>query len=116
MPRLSLKPFIQPECELSNNTLGAYTELGKGTRMQNTVFGDYSYTDRYADVANAVIGKFAHIAALSRIGPGGHPMELASMHHFIYRSDDYWNGIKRWEQFLENRASKVITMGKAFAM
>ena len=111
MPRLSVKPFIHRECKLSNNILGAYTELGKGTRLQNAVFGYYSYTDRYADVANAVIGKFANIAVFSRIGPGGHPMELASMHHFIYRSDDYWDGTERWEQFFESRASKVITMG-----
>lgn len=111
MPRLSTEPFIHPECELSNNTLGAYTELGKGTRMQNTVFGDYSYTDRYADIANAKIGKFANIAAFSRIGPTAHPMELASMHHMLYRSDDYWEGTPRWDDFFEKRASRIITMG-----
>lgn len=112
MPRLSQKePFIHPDCDVSNCTLGAYTELGKGTRLLNTTFGDYSYTDRYADVANAEIGKFANIAAFSRIGPTAHPMELASMHHMLYRSDDYWGDTARWDDFFEKRAARRVVLG-----
>ena len=112
MPRLNQsEAFVHPECEVSHSTLGAYTELGRGTRMLNTDFGDYSYTDRYADVANATVGKFANIAAFARIGPTAHPMELASMHHMLYRSDDYWNETSRWDDFFEKRASRRVHLG-----
>lgn len=112
MPRLSKDaPFLHPDCDVANSTLGAFTELGQGTRMQNTQFGDYSYTDRYADVANAQIGKFANIAAFSRIGPTAHPMDLASMHHMLYRSDDYWGDTPRWDAFFEKRAARITTLG-----
>ena len=76
-------PYMHPDCDVVNSTFGRYTELGYGTRMINTDFADYSYTDRYADVAAARLGKFANIAACSRIGPAAHPMELASMHHML---------------------------------
>ncbi len=112
MTRLSAdKPFMHPECDVVNSTFGRFTELGHGTRMVNTDFGDYSYTDRYADVANAKIGKCANIAAFSRIGPTAHPMELASMHHMLYRSDDYWEDTPRWTEFFEKRASRITTLG-----
>lgn len=112
MPRLSKdEPFLHPDCDVSNSTLGAFTELGQGTRMQNTQFGDYSYTDRYADVANAHIGKFANIAAFSRIGPTAHPMDLASMHHMLYRSNDYWDDTPRWDAFFDQRGARITTLG-----
>ena len=38
------------------------------------MFGDYAYCDRYADIANAEIGKFANIAAFARIGATDHPL------------------------------------------
>lgn len=104
-------PYMHPDCDVVNSTFGRYTELGHGTRMINTHFADYSYTDRYADVANAKIGKFANIAAFSRIGPTAHPMELASMHHMLYRSDDYWEDTPRWTEFFEKRASRVTILG-----
>ena len=104
-------PYMHPECDVVNSIFGRYTELGHGTRMINTTFADYSYTDRYADVANARIGKFANIAAFSRIGPTAHPMELTSMHHMLYRSDDYWEDTPRWTDFFEKRASCITTLG-----
>lgn len=111
MPRLSKDVFIHPECEINNSTFGTYTEIGKGSRILNSEIGDYSYTDRYADIANASVGKFSNIAAFSRIGPTDHPMHLASMHHMLYRSDDYWDDIPRWEDFFDHRASRRTTIG-----
>ena len=59
MARLSADtPFIHPDCEITGSSFGAYIEIGKGSRVNNSYFGDYSYCDRYADVANAQIGKF----------------------------------------------------------
>ena len=49
-------------------------------------FDDYAYCDRLSDIANTTVGKFANIAALTRIGPTDHPDGHASLHHFLYRS------------------------------
>lgn len=87
MPKLSAtEPYIQPECEITNTQFGRYVEIGKGTRLLNSIIDDYSYFDRYTDIANANVGKFANIASFSRIGLTDHPKHLASLHHFVYRS------------------------------
>ena len=52
-------PFLHPECEITESRFGAYVEIGRGTRVAYSTFGDYSYCDRYADIANAEIGKFS---------------------------------------------------------
>lgn len=111
MPRLSEDVFIHPDCEIVNSTFGRYTELGRATRIINSELDDYSYTDRYADIANSSVGKFSNIAAFSRIGPTDHPMELASMHHMLYRSDDYWDDVNRWDEFFEKRAARRTKIG-----
>lgn len=111
MPRLGPDPFIHPVCEIAGSSFGAYVEIGKGSRLNNAVFGDYSYCDRYADIANARIGKFTNIAAFSRIGPTDHPMAQASLHHFLYRSDDYWEDAERDEAFFDHRQSRLAHIG-----
>ena len=112
MARLTAEsPFIHPECEITDSAFGAYVEIGKGSRINNAHFGDYSYCDRYADVANARIGKFANIAAFSRIGATDHPLHTASLHHFMYRSDDYWPGAGRDEAFFAHRKSRIAYIG-----
>jgi phosphonate metabolism protein (transferase hexapeptide repeat family) len=104
-------PFFHPECEITDSTFGAYVEIGKGSRVNNAHFGDYSYCDRYADIANAQIGKFANIAAFSRIGATDHPLDTASCHHFLYRSDDYWDDADRDEDFFARRKSRIAHIG-----
>lgn len=104
-------PFIHPECEIADSTFGAYVEIGKGSRVAHTVFGDYSYCDRYADIANADIGKFANIAAFSRIGATDHPLHTASCHHFLYRSDDYWDDADRDEDWFAHRRTRRAVIG-----
>lgn len=112
MPRLSAtEPFIHPECEIRDSTFGAYVEIGKGSRVAHSVFGDYSYCDRYADIANARIGKFANIAAFSRIGATDHPLHTAACHHFLYRSNDYWEDATRDEEFFAQRRSRLAHIG-----
>lgn len=112
MPRLSEKdPFIHPECEITDSTFGAYVEIGKGSRVNNAHFDDYSYCDRYADIANAKIGKFSNIAAFARIGATDHPLHTASCHHFLYRSDDYWDDTERDTAFFEHRRSRMAHIG-----
>ncbi|WP_299681939.1 DapH/DapD/GlmU-related protein [uncultured Roseobacter sp.] len=112
MARLSEKaPFLHPECEITDSTFGAFVEIGKGSRVANAQFGDYSYCDRYADIANARIGKFANIAAFSRIGATDHPLHTATCHHFLYRSDDYWDDAGRDTAFFNHRRSRTAQIG-----
>lgn len=111
MARLGTEPFIHPECEITESTFGTHVEIGKGSRIAFSHFDDYSYCDRYADVANAQIGKFANIAAFSRIGATDHPLDTASLHHFLYRSDDYWDDVDRDADFFAHRKSRIAIIG-----
>ena len=104
-------PLIHPDCEITDSSFGAFVEIGKGSRVNNSVFGDYSYCDRYADIANAQIGKFSNIAALARIGATDHPLHTASCHHFLYRSDDYWDDAERDADFFDRRRSLTAYIG-----
>jgi phosphonate metabolism protein (transferase hexapeptide repeat family) len=113
MPRLSPDaPFLHPEVELAGETrFGAYVEIGRGSRVTDSTLGDYSYCDRYADIANADIGKMANIAAFSRIGATDHPLEKASLHHFHYRSADYWDDAEPDHAWFAHRRARRATIG-----
>ncbi|WP_037311021.1 chloramphenicol acetyltransferase [Ruegeria halocynthiae] len=112
MARLrSDQPFIHPDCSIANSQFGEYVEIGAGTRVVNTVVGDYSYCDRTCDIANAQIGKFANIASFTRIGATDHPMEKASLHHFLYRSTDYWDDAEDDADWFQHRASRITRIG-----
>ncbi len=90
MPDLGLHPVIHHSAKVKNSKLGAYVEIAEATRILDSTIGDYSYTDRYADIAYSVLGKFVNVAAFSRLNPGEHPHHRASLHHFMYRSSYYW--------------------------
>ena len=112
MARLTAeKPFIHPECEITDSQFGAFVEIGKGSRVAHSTLGDYSYCDRYADIANAQVAKFSNIAAFVRIGATDHPLQTASCHHFLYRSDDYWDDAGRDEAFFAHRRSRTARIG-----
>ncbi|MEL6478423.1 MAG: chloramphenicol acetyltransferase [Pseudomonadota bacterium] len=111
MTKLSQDPLIHPDCEIKNTTLGRYTEIGRGTHLLNVTMGDYSYCARYGDFANATIGRFSSIASFVRIGPTDHPMHLASMHHMLYRSSDYWEDAEDDADFFAARAARRLTIG-----
>lgn len=103
--------FIHPDCEITDTIFGRYVEIGKGSRVAHSVIGDYSYCDRMANIANARVGKFANIASCARIGPTDHPMEMASLHHFLYRSSDYWSDADNDDAFFAHRKSRLTTIG-----
>jgi phosphonate metabolism protein (transferase hexapeptide repeat family) len=112
MPKLMAdRPFIHPGCQIVNSTFGAYCEVGEGSRVLNSTFQDYAYCDRLSDIANTTVGKFANIAALTRIGPTDHPMDNASLHHFLYRSTYYWDDIEDDADFMAHRASRRTVIG-----
>lgn len=112
MPRLCAdQPFVHLDCQITNSRFGQYVEIGAGSRIANSVWGDYSYCDRTCDIANAEIGKFANIASFTRIGATDHPMEKASQHHFLYRSADYWDGEEDDAAWFAHRASRTAKIG-----
>lgn len=104
-------PFIHPDCEIKDATLGQYVEIGRGSRLAHCQMGDYSYCDRFADIANASVGKFSNIAAFVRIGATDHPLEKASLHHFHYRSADYFNDADHDDAWFKYRQSRRTVIG-----
>lgn len=105
------QPFVHPECELTDASFGRYVEIGRATRMAHSHFDDYTYCDRFCDIANTTVGKFSNIAAFVRIGATDHPMEKASLHHFHYRSGDYFDDASNDEAWFAHRRSRRTTIG-----
>lgn len=105
------EPAIHPDCIIVDTQFGAYCEVGQGSRILHSTFEDYAYCDRLADIANTTVGKFANIAALTRIGPTDHPYANASLHHFLYRSESYWDDAPDDEAFFAHRKSRRTVIG-----
>ncbi len=104
-------PFIHEGCSIDDASFGAYVEIGQGSRIAHSTIGDYSYCDRYADIANTTLGKFANIAAFVRIGATDHPMDKASLHHFHYRSASYFDDAADDADWFAHRRTRRTVMG-----
>lgn len=104
-------PFIHPDCEITEAQFGRYVEIGRASRVAYSTIGDYSYCDRMADIANAEVGKFSNIASCVRIGATDHPMDKASLHHFHYRSADYFDDAEHDTAWFDHRRSRRATIG-----
>ncbi len=111
MSRLGERPFIHPTAVVKASTLGRYTEIGAGSQVSNSTIGDYSYAVENTQIAFATIGKFANIASHVRIYASKHPMELASLHHFTYRSSWYFDDAEDNREFFDWRSSHGISIG-----
>ncbi len=112
MPKLSAtEPLIHAGAQVIDTQFGAWCEVGEGSRIQHSTFEDYAYCDRLADIANTTVGKFANIAALTRIGPTDHPYGNASLHHFLYRSELYWDDAPDDQAFFAHRKSRRTVIG-----
>ncbi len=109
--KLSETPFVHPTAQVSNSTLGRYTEIGAGSHVAHSVIGDYSYCVENTQIAYAEIGKFANIASHVRIYASMHPHQRASLHHFTYRSSWYFDGEADDAEFFAGRADQKITIG-----
>ncbi len=86
-------------------------EIGRGSRVAHSHLDDYSYCDRFADIANASVGKFSNIASFVRIGATDHPMEKASLHHFQYRSADYFEDANDDDAWFAHRRTRRTVIG-----
>jgi phosphonate metabolism protein (transferase hexapeptide repeat family) len=112
MPKLSpTEPFIHEGCQILGSAFGAWCEVGKGSRVLHSTFEDYAYCDQYSDIANTTVGKFANIAAHTRIGPTDHPYGNASLHHFLYRSELYWDDVEDDAAFFARRQARRTVIG-----
>lgn len=109
--RLAETPDIHATADVSDSRLGPFCEIKEGCRLLNVVMGAYSYADRFADLANVDIGKFVNIASFVRINPGDHPMERASLHHFMYRASMYWPDADDEPEIFKRRAAKAVQIG-----
>ncbi len=104
-------PLLHDGCEIVNSQFGRWCEVGTASRVINSTFEDYAYCDRIADIANTTVGKFANIAAMTRIGPTDHPFANAAQHHFLYRSSYYWDDVEDDADFFSARAARRTTLG-----
>jgi phosphonate metabolism protein (transferase hexapeptide repeat family) len=108
---LSVEPTIDPSAKLHETRLGAYTEVGARTILQEVAMGDYSYVVNDAQITYTAIGKFCSIAAMTRINPGNHPMHRATQAHFTYRASAYFPGESDEAGFFDWRKSHRVHIG-----
>ncbi len=112
MPKLTAyEPYIHPDCEIAETSFGRFCEIGRGSRVAHSVIGDYSYCDRCCDIANADVGKFSNIASFVRIGATDHPLDRASLHHFMYRSASYWDDAADDADWFAHRSARRAVIG-----
>lgn len=109
--KLGTAPTLHAPVSLHATELGTWTEIGAHSVLNNVTLGDYSYCGPRCDIANARIGKFANIASDVRIGPTDHPLDTASLHHFLYRSSYYWDDAEDDEDFFRARAARITHIG-----
>lgn len=108
---LSEKPTIDPTASVINSKLGHWTDIGPNTKMEETDFGDYSYTDGDATIIYATIGKFCSIASHVRINPSNHPMWRVTQHHMTYRRVRYQFADQDDETIFDWRRKDHVTIG-----
>ena len=108
---LSVQPTIDPSAKLHETRLGAYTEVGARTILQDVAMGDYSYVVNDAQITYTTIGKFCSIAAMTRINPGNHPMHRATQAHFTYRASAYFAGESDESEFFDWRRGHRVHIG-----
>ncbi|MGH6861447.1 MAG: DapH/DapD/GlmU-related protein [Phyllobacterium sp.] len=111
MSRLSQTPLVHETASVVESSLGRYTEIAERCRISETVLGDYSYIMQDGAVWCARIGKFANIAASVRINATNHPTWRPTLHHFTYRSAEYWDDAGADEAFFDWRRSNPVTIG-----
>ena len=109
--KLGENPLIHPTAETTGCSFGRYTEVAERCVMQETFMDDYSYIMQNGMTWCARIGKFANIAAQVRINATNHPTWRATLHHFTYRSNDYWPDAERDENFFDWRRENAVTIG-----
>jgi len=109
--KLSEQPWIHPTAEVTQSTLGRWTEVSERTRISESELGDYSYVMQDCSLWCTTVGKFSNIAASVRCNATNHPTWRPTLHHFTYRASDYWDDATHETEFFEWRRSNAVTIG-----
>ncbi|MDH4988322.1 DapH/DapD/GlmU-related protein [Aminobacter anthyllidis] len=109
--KLSEQPWIHPTAEVTQSTLGRWTEVSERTRISESSLGDYSYVMQDCSLWCTTVGKFSNIAAAVRCNATNHPTWRPTLHHFTYRASDYWEDASHETEFFEWRRSNAVTIG-----
>jgi hypothetical protein len=109
--KLSEQPWIHPTAEVTQSTLGRWTEVADRTRISESSLGDYSYVMQDCSLWCTTVGKFANIAAAVRANATNHPTWRPTLHHFTYRASDYWDDATHETEFFEWRRSNAVSIG-----
>jgi len=108
MKALGEDPVIHESCMIRDSHIGGWTEIGPRTMIDESSFGDYSYTAGEVSIIYSEVGKFCSIALQVRINPGNHPMGRVTQHHMTYRRRQYGFGEDDGEFFNWRRAHKCV--------
>lgn len=111
MKKLPEAGIVHDGASVAGSVLGRYTEVGRDSLLDAVELGDYSYCGRLCDIANATVLRFSNIASFVRIGATDHPLERASLHHFMYRSARYWDGEEDDAEWFAKRRARRTTIG-----
>lgn len=109
--KLSEQPWIHPSAEVTQSTLGRWTEVSERTRISESSLGDYSYVMQDCSLWCTTVGRFSNIAASVRCNATNHPTWRPTLHHFTYRASDYWEDAEHETEFFEWRRSNAVTIG-----
>jgi len=109
--KLSEQPYVHPSAEVTQSTLGRWTEVSERTRISESTLGDYSYVMQDCSLWCTTVGKFSNIAAAVRCNATNHPTWRPTLHHFTYRASDYWEDASHETEFFEWRRSNAVTIG-----
>ena len=109
--KLSEQPYVHPSAEVTQSTLGRWTEVSERTRISESSLGDYSYVMQDCSLWCTTVGKFSNIAASVRCNATNHPTWRPTLHHFTYRASDYWDDATHETEFFEWRRSNAVTIG-----
>ena len=109
--RLSEKPYIHDGATVIKSRIGSWTEIGRNSRIEESVIGDYTYDDGDVSIIYTEVGKFCSIANRVRINPGNHPQGRVTQHHSTYRRVQFGFDERDDEEFFEWRRAHKCTVG-----
>ena len=108
---LGEQPSIHETARVRDSQIGAWTQLGPGTTIVESTFGDYSYAAGDVSIFYSDVGKFCSIASHTRLNPGNHPMDRVMQHHATYRRAQYGFGETDDADFFDWRRAERVTVG-----
>jgi phosphonate metabolism protein (transferase hexapeptide repeat family) len=108
---LSEQPTIHPTATVRKSEIGGWTAIGPHCSISESTFGDYSYLAGHVSMVWTDVGKFASIAAQTRINPGNHPTWRVTQHHSTYRRIQYGFDTKEDTEFFQWRKDHRCSVG-----